>query len=123
MSLGMMSSRDWNEELQSARELPQSNVHEKIVRDRTIFRVRILYHVIFQYLYETSEYQNFPGPLFESQKLLRTQILAKCRNFAQPKHFFPNFDNFLVVKFLIVIDRGRSTRLMFLQLHGKSLSF
>jgi len=39
MSLGMMSSRDWNEELQSARELPQSNVHEKIVRDRTIFRV------------------------------------------------------------------------------------
>ena len=39
MSLGMMSSRDWNEELQSARELPQANVHEKIVRDRTIFRV------------------------------------------------------------------------------------
>ena len=37
MSLGMMSSRDWNEELQSARELPQANVHEKIVRDRTIF--------------------------------------------------------------------------------------
>lgn len=39
MSLGMMSSRDWNEELQSARELPQSNQHEKIVRERTIFRV------------------------------------------------------------------------------------
>lgn len=39
MSLGMMSSRDWNEELQSARELPQTNIHENVVRDRTIFRV------------------------------------------------------------------------------------
>lgn len=39
MSLGMMSSRDWNEELQSARELPQTNIHENIVRDRTVFRV------------------------------------------------------------------------------------
>ena len=31
--------RDWNEELQSARELPKDTMQQRLLRDRAIFKV------------------------------------------------------------------------------------
>ena len=31
--------RDWNEELQSAKELPKKTQHQRILRDRALFKV------------------------------------------------------------------------------------
>ena len=31
--------RDWNEELQSARELPKETMQQRLLRDRAIFKV------------------------------------------------------------------------------------
>lgn len=33
--------RDWNEELQSARELPRETMQQRLLRDRAIFKVRL----------------------------------------------------------------------------------
>lgn len=34
-------TRDWNEELQTTRELPRKNLPERLLRERAIFKVRI----------------------------------------------------------------------------------
>ena len=43
----MGQMRDWNEELQTARELPTDSPAAKVFRDRTMFKVRerkMFYH-------------------------------------------------------------------------------
>ena len=35
-------ARDWNEELQTTRELPRKNLPERLLRERAIFKVRIM---------------------------------------------------------------------------------
>lgn len=35
-----LQTRDWNEELQTTRELPQKNLPERLLRERAIFKVR-----------------------------------------------------------------------------------
>lgn len=35
-------TRDWNEELQTTRELPRKNLPERLLRERAIFKVCIL---------------------------------------------------------------------------------
>ncbi|KAJ3301440.1 Intracellular distribution of mitochondria, partial [Blyttiomyces sp. JEL0837] len=37
-AIELLSSRDWNDDLQSARELPRSHSQEKVTRDQTIYR-------------------------------------------------------------------------------------
>ncbi len=34
-------TRDWNEELQTTRELPRKNLPERLLRERAIFKVRV----------------------------------------------------------------------------------
>ena len=44
--LGQM--RDWNEELQTARELPTDTPANKVFRDRTLFKVPQLCYIAYQ---------------------------------------------------------------------------
>ena len=36
-------TRDWNEELQTTRELPRKNLPERLLRERAIFKVTIFF--------------------------------------------------------------------------------
>ena len=36
-------TRDWNEEIQTTRELPKTNLPERLIRERAIFKVSIIY--------------------------------------------------------------------------------
>lgn len=36
-----LQTRDWNEELQTTRELPRKNLPERLLRERAIFKVRM----------------------------------------------------------------------------------
>lgn len=38
-SLVHLQTRDWNEELQTTRELPRKNLPERLLRERAIFKV------------------------------------------------------------------------------------
>lgn len=38
-SLVPLQTRDWNEELQTTRELPRKNLPERLLRERAIFKV------------------------------------------------------------------------------------
>jgi protein TIF31 len=35
----LLTHRDWNEELQTTRELPRKNLPERLLRERAIFKV------------------------------------------------------------------------------------
>jgi hypothetical protein len=49
-------TRDWNEELQTTRELPRKNLPERLLRERAIFKVGILNSVkLFYGRYKSSE--------------------------------------------------------------------
>lgn len=37
-----LKTRDWNEELQTTRELPRKNLPERLLRERAIFKVLLL---------------------------------------------------------------------------------
>lgn len=39
VSLVSFQTRDWNEELQTTRELPRKNLPERLLRERAIFKV------------------------------------------------------------------------------------
>lgn len=43
-SLVLLQTRDWNEELQTTRELPRKNLPERLLRERAIFKVPTLPH-------------------------------------------------------------------------------
>lgn len=38
-------TRDWNEELQTTRELPRKNLPERLLRERAIFKVSQFYNI------------------------------------------------------------------------------
>ena len=49
-------TRDWNEELQTTRELPRKNLPERLLRERAIFKAGILNSVkLFYRHYNSSE--------------------------------------------------------------------
>lgn len=37
--------RDWNEELQSAKELPKKTQHQRVLRDRALYKVSCIFQV------------------------------------------------------------------------------
>jgi len=48
-------TRDWNEELQTTRELPRKNLPERLLRERAIFKAGILNSVKLFYRHYNSE--------------------------------------------------------------------
>jgi len=49
-------TRDWNEELQTTRELPRKNLPERLLRERAIFKAGILNSVkLFYRCYKSNE--------------------------------------------------------------------
>lgn len=49
-------TRDWNEELQTTRELPRKNLPERLLRERAIFKVslitnKFIYCIILPFFY------------------------------------------------------------------------
>ena len=50
----MGQMRDWNEELQTARELPVHNPQLKLFRDRTLYKVSIFWCAYFLCIYMCS---------------------------------------------------------------------
>jgi hypothetical protein len=49
-------TRDWNEELQTTRELPRKNLPERLLRERAIFKAGILNSVkLFYGCYKSGE--------------------------------------------------------------------
>ncbi len=54
-------TRDWNEELQTTRELPRKTLPERLLRERAIFKVRLLKASFSTLLHAT--FNTFVGPL------------------------------------------------------------
>jgi len=52
-----LQTRDWNEELQTTRELPRKNLPERLLRERAIFKVymnlsgRVPFYVMLLYVF------------------------------------------------------------------------